>query len=92
MAKVKKTVTVSKCQCSTCQQVSFVEAGKPHFHCNGIKLAAGRELPLAFRHLMHPDQSKKGTWELYIAPAIPMEEQLHIATSEPTESVALSLS
>jgi hypothetical protein len=60
MPKVKKVVTVKKCQCSTCEQVSFVEVGKPHHYCKGIPASMIARMPAMFKDLTNP--KRQGVW------------------------------
>lgn len=77
MAKVKVKTVVVKCQCTTCNQVAYVEEGTVHYHCNGIKLV--KPLPAMFRDLKHPDPKRKGVWALYVEPSTLTETNEAIA-------------
>ncbi len=70
MAKNKKKVPVQvvKCVCSTCEQVAFVEPGKPHHYCKGIKQSIIAMLPPALKDLTNP--TRQGTWQPWVAPAL----------------------
>jgi len=71
MAKKNKVKTVVvKCECSTCGQVSFVEANKPHAFCKGIHLGILERMPAQFRDLTNP--KRKGSW----IPIPPKQEEV----------------
>lgn len=69
MAKGKKVpVRVVKCQCSTCEQIAFVEPGKPHVFCKGIRMSIIAMLPASFKDLTNP--TRKGYWREWVAPVL----------------------
>jgi hypothetical protein len=63
-AKVKTVVV--KCQCSTCEQVAFVEAGKPHVYCKGLPQRIIDKMPATMRGITNPN--RKGTWVEFVSP------------------------